>query len=104
MTGACMWWTRDACMIVCKTFRHSPVFRIGGDEFAVISQGEDYEHIEDLIGAVAEHNREARGNGGIVLACGMARYENDPCVAAVFERADDRMYQNKSDLKDADKA
>ena len=35
---------RNACMIVCKVFAHSPVFRIGGDEFAVISQGADYEN------------------------------------------------------------
>ncbi len=32
---------RDACKIICNTFQHSPVYRIGGDEFAVISQGSD---------------------------------------------------------------
>ena len=32
----------------------------------------------------------------------MARYKNDTCVASVFERADDRMYQNKKDLKAVD--
>ena len=90
---------REACMIVCKTFKHSPVFRIGGDEFAVISQGEDYEHIEDLVNAISEQNEKARESNGIVMACGMAKYENDKCVATVFERADDRMYQNKNDLK-----
>ena len=94
---------RDACKVTCDIFKHSPVFRIGGDEFAVISQGEDYEHIEDLVGLIAEQNERARKNGGILIACGMARYEGDTCVASVFERADERMYQNKSDLKAVDK-
>ncbi len=29
---------RNACRIVCTTFKRSPVFRVGGDEFCVISQ------------------------------------------------------------------
>jgi len=35
----------------------------------------------------------------LVPACGMAKYENDASVAPVFERADQKMYENKSDLK-----
>ena len=91
-------------MIVCKTFKHSPVFRVGGDEFAVISQGDDYENIEELLGVIAAQNEKARKDGGIVIACGMARYEKDACVASVFERADERMYENKSSLKEADQS
>ena len=34
---------RDACRIICTTFKRSPVFRVGGDEFAVLSQGDDYQ-------------------------------------------------------------
>ena len=37
--------------------------------------------------------------GGIVIACGMAKYENDVCVATIFERADRIMYENKKILK-----
>jgi hypothetical protein len=29
----------------------------------------------------------------------MAKYENEACVAPVFERADQNMYENKSNLK-----
>ena len=92
---------RGACKIICDTFKHSPVFRVGGDEFAVISQGHDYDHVEELVAQLGEHNAQARGAGGIVVACGMARYENDSCVAAVFERADQNMYKNKAALKAA---
>ena len=90
---------RDACMIVCHIFKHSPVFRIGGDEFAVISQGSDYAHIDELVETMDAHNTEAAHTGGIVIACGMARREGDACVTTVFERADQRMYENKNCLK-----
>ena len=95
---------RDACMIVCKTYNHSPVFRIGGDEFAAISQGYDLERIDELTASVAEHNRESMRSGGIVIACGTARFEEgtDTNVASVFERADHAMYENKARLKGTD--
>ena len=90
---------RDACKIICTTFKRSPVFRVGGDEFAVLSQGDDYARIEELVEQMNEHNIDAVENGGIVIALGMARYEQDSKVAPVYERADQRMYDNKSDLK-----
>ena len=90
---------RKACKIICDIFSHSPVFRIGGDEFAVISQGDDYTHIQDLIEKVHQHNREALQTGGIVIACGMARFEGQSEVAQVFGRADQQMYENKTFLK-----
>ncbi len=90
---------RAACKIICDIFKHSPVFRIGGDEFAVIAQGDDYACIEELLVKVHEHNAEAARTGGVVIACGMSRYINDACVATVFERADQNMYENKNELK-----
>ena len=90
---------KDACKVICDTFKHSPVFRIGGDEFAVIVQGTDYQNIDQLIVQVKEHNETAKQNGCVVIACGMSRYEGDDSVAPVFERADQNMYENKNDLK-----
>ena len=90
---------RDACKIICTTFKRSPVFRVGGDEFAVLSQGDDFDRIDELVEQMNEHNLDAVENGGIVIALGMARYEQDAKVAPVYERADQRMYDNKSDLK-----
>ncbi len=94
---------KDACMIICNIFKRSPVFRVGGDEFAVISQGSDYENMEDLLLKLREHNQEAVRSGGIVIACGMAKYEGDSCVAAVYERADHNMYDDKDRLKRSDR-
>ncbi len=89
----------DACRIICDTFRHSPVFRIGGDEFAVIAQGQDYQNIKQRQQEMDAHNEAALKSNGIVIACGMSEFRDDPCVAAVFERADHAMYENKNRLK-----
>ncbi len=94
---------RSACMTICRTFKHSPVFRIGGDEFAVLSQDEDYEHLDELTALISTHNEEAIRSGGVVIACGTARFrEGDKYVADVFERADQVMYDNKNILKAAE--
>ena len=94
---------RDACKIICTTFKRSPVFRVGGDEFAVLSQGDDYARIDELTEKIDKHNEDAIENGGIVIAIGMARYEQDEKAAQVYERADQRMYENKSWLKEKKK-
>ena len=62
-------------------------------------EGADYEHIEELIGKMQDHNTKALRTGGIVIACGMSKYDGDAGVALVFERADQNMYENKLDLK-----
>nr|MCR5323565.1 GGDEF domain-containing protein [Lachnospiraceae bacterium] len=92
---------KDSCKIICSTFSHSPVFRVGGDEFVVLAQGEDYENIDALVENLQDRNAEASKTGGIVIACGMAKYENNSYVAEVFERADTKMYENKSVLKNS---
>ena len=95
---------REACRMICQRFKHSPVFRVGGDEFAVIAQGQDYEHIDELIRGIEEHNRENIRSSGVVVACGMARFTDDSSVASVFRRADTEMYANKQRLKETGKA
>ena len=91
---------KDACGIICNIFKHSPVFRVGGDEFAVISQGQDYENMDALMERMRRSNARNEASGGTVIACGMARYDHDSSVAAVFERADQKMYEDKKTLKD----
>lgn len=91
---------KDACAIICGVFKHSPVFRVGGDEFAVISQGHDYDHMDELMDRMRRSNTRNEASGGTVIACGMARYDHDSSVAAVFERADRKMYEDKKTLKD----
>ena len=89
----------EACKIICTKFKHSPVFRVGGDEFVALSQGEDYDNIEELLRYFTESNLEAMKTGDIVIACGMSRYNNEGSVAPVFKAADEQMYINKEYLK-----
>ncbi len=82
---------KTACSTICQVFKRSPVFRIGNDEFAVIAQGHDYDHIDELIAGMKEQaGEELAGQSGSV-AIGMARYANDKDVMSVFERANASM-------------
>ena len=93
---------KNACKTICDIFKHSPVFRIGGDEFAVIAQGEDYAHLEERLGDMRDYNAQALKSGGAAIACGTAWLRDDTCVATVFDRADRNMYENKNRLKSAE--
>ena len=46
------------CQIVCRVFKHSPVYRVGGDEFVVILENNDYQERDELIQALAEAIRQ----------------------------------------------
>jgi diguanylate cyclase (GGDEF)-like protein len=87
--------------IICSIFKHSPVFRIGGDEFVTLLEGEDYDNrieLFDLFNKQIEYNLR---NGGAVIAGGMDIYspDKDNCFDEIFERADIKMYNRKKQLK-----
>ena len=95
---------RAACSLICDTFKHSPVFRIGGDEFTAIMSGQDYENREALIRSVRETSMaHIKQKAGVIVASGIALFDpqNDHTVADVFKRADEQMYENKKALKAA---
>lgn len=90
---------KRGCDAICRTFKHSPVFRVGGDEFVVIAQGDDYEEIDALMEKIESFNVKNGKTGDVVIAAGMSRFKKDKNVSEVFERADERMYINKKKLK-----
>ena len=93
---------RSSSQLLCNIFVHSPVFRVGGDEFVVFLKGNDYlarhELMNKLRSQVLENNKA--GNG-VILASGMSEYktESDLFVSEIFERADKEMYEDKKKLK-----
>ncbi len=93
---------RNAAKLLCDIFAHSPVFRVGGDEFVVFLSGNDYsvraELMEKLRSRVLENQKSGSGP---ILASGMAEFEpeTDSLVTDIFDRADKEMYENKEDLK-----
>ncbi|MCR4807329.1 MAG: GGDEF domain-containing protein [Lachnospiraceae bacterium] len=94
---------KAAAAILCNIFDHSPVFRIGGDEFVVFLKDSDYDAREDLIkkfkDTVLDNLRKGEGP---VAAMGMSEYrpDEDLSITDVFERADNLMYEDKKKLKD----
>ena len=96
----------SACRLICKTFQHSPVYRIGGDEFVVILEKSDFDHYPELLEKLQKeidgYNRNARADTQVSIARGIAIYnsETDLVFANVFKRADDAMYQNKAAMKE----
>lgn len=95
-----------AARLLCDTFQHSPVHRIGGDEFSVILQGSDYENRDDLFRKLIReipHTTFSAGNHeyAVSIALGLADY--DPSrhyrSADVFDAADLMMYDDKEHFK-----
>ena len=95
--------------ILCKAFPLSTVFRIGGDEFAVIPTGLDYSRIDEKLDALKtmlESQRNISDNylERISLAFGCAVFERgkDTSYQEVFERADKIMYEEKKKIHTRD--
>ena len=95
------------CGIIESVYEKSPVYRIGGDEFVVILEGEDYENRFHLIGEVRERFKEAYLDDEVDQwrrfsgAVGMADYTpgEDENVETVFRQADKKMYDAKLTMK-----
>ena len=93
---------KSASRSICNIFQHSPVFRIGGDEFAVILKNDDYNNRDALVEQFEKNNAEINSSTDNIweqvhIAVGIAVYDpqNDPYVSDVVRRADKLMYENK---------
>lgn len=92
---------REGCRMVCEFFKHSPVFRVGGDEFTALLTGRDYETRAELLEALRRRSEENIALGRAVISAGMSDYQpgHDAAIHPVFERADTAMYTEKQRLK-----
>ncbi len=93
---------KAASSLICSIFKHSPVFRTGGDEFTVILQGEDFENRENLLRLFDETSAQILSSPKekwekASVTIGLSEYdpEQDPSVEDVARRADHVMYENK---------
>ena len=98
---------RGCCHMICEAFKHSPVFRIGGDEFAVILRGHDYNHRENITAELRAsyirtfENKDAEPWLRYSAAVGLAEYsDGDNTFEPVFRRADKAMYDEKKLFKE----
>ena len=94
--------------LACRVYKNSPVFRIGGDEFAVILQDKDYKNRKALMELfkTSEANICASAKNEwekVSMAIGMAEYDpqSHRSVDDVVHLADKNMYENKRAAKKA---
>ncbi len=98
------------CGMICEVFNHSPVFRIGGDEFAVVLMGQDYENRYSLLDGLRRtvgmeaHDDALAPWERFSVAAGMTEYDpvRDRSVEDVLRRADAEMYRQKEAIKAAE--
>ena len=97
---------RSCCNFMCRMFRNSKVYRIGGDEFVAILTGEDYinrfiirdrfyERSDEICSFAKEPWEQIR------VSIGIADYNPklDKSVQDVLSQADHYMYVNKRERK-----
>ncbi|MBS7263476.1 MAG: diguanylate cyclase [Eubacteriales bacterium] len=93
----------SASHLIGRQFKHSPLYRIGGDEFVVFLEKDDY---RDRAALLAEFDRQIEKNladgVSVIVSSGLAEYRpgTDDCYHAIFERADRKMYERKRVLKE----
>ncbi|MBQ4275793.1 MAG: GGDEF domain-containing protein [Lachnospiraceae bacterium] len=93
---------KASAKMLCDIFDHSPVFRVGGDEFVVFLRGEDFINRVEL-----EHRfrymiiDNLKSDDKPIVAIGLADYipGEDNSLSDVFEKADNLMYEDKRNLK-----
>ena len=68
----------------------------------MIARGSDYENLDALVAKLEALNLRAAEAGDLVIACGAAVYQGESSVAAVFDRADRNMYEDKKRWKNVE--
>lgn len=97
---------KNSCRLICTTYKHSPVFRIGGDEFIAVLRGQDLLNSQKLMCRFYERMQKMveeakKPEEAVSVAAGMAVFKEhkDTDVQSVFKRADENMYKNKTAIK-----
>ncbi len=105
---------KNTCDIICKTFIHSPVYRLGSDEFVIMLENADFENREGLLQSAKGEFQKAAAiekitDGYTSASFGMAVYDStkDSKVSDTIARATSLMREekerNKNEKKGYDK-
>lgn len=93
---------KNSSQLICTIFKRSPVYRIGGDEFVAIIEGNDFDKRDELLaGFNSAIENNIKNNSNIVVAAGLGVYQKgkDKSFRAIFNKADRKMYERKEELK-----
>ncbi|MEG0367107.1 MAG: diguanylate cyclase [Coprobacillus sp.] len=97
----------NSVKLIQEVFRNCLIYRIGGDEFVVILQDQNYLHREELISRfiqiVCEYNEGLTDEAIVSIALGVAEYKPviDRNYNDVYRRADSAMYIDKAKTKNS---
>ena len=93
---------KTASALICEVFGHSPVFRVGGDEFVAVLQKGDFAKRDELVRLFDEKCVDKRRKSQhpwerVDIARGLAVYDSDHdgTVDDTVRRADKLMYEDK---------
>jgi len=97
---------KNASDFICKIFKHSPVFRIGGDEFLIVLTGQDFDNRFELTEKMGNEmlaidKNETDPIKKVSIAFGFVDYDasKDTSIDDAIRRADKEMYANKRKYK-----
>ncbi len=93
---------RAASRLICNVFTHSPVFRVGSDEFVVFLSTSDYQNRDALFQRLHDQVlQNRRQKDGPIVASGMSVFVPtvDHRISEVFLRAENHMFEEKARLK-----
>ena len=91
----------ESSEMIRKSFANSKVYRVGGDEFVVILEGEDYHNRHILVKEFKRESLENSKNNRPAIAIGLAEpTEYTKSVDELYKAADAAMYINKRTFKE----
>lgn len=96
---------KGSCDIIHNVFKHSQIYRIGGDEFVVILTGIDYQNMDKLFNAAKDDFTKSFSDASQApyhrysASLGIGVYEKGDTYDSVFRRADQQMYNDKMEFK-----
>ena len=86
-----------SCQLIGELLPNCDIYRVGGDEFVVVLEGQDYADRYALIEKFNAMIDENINTNEPVIAVGFSDYmpSRDNTMRAIFNRADERMYADK---------
>ena len=89
---------KGCCSMICSKYKHSPVYRVGGDEFVVLLGGDDLAEKDALLAEIRDEFEKTYANADAEpwerysASSGMAEGDS---VNAALKNADSAMYEEK---------